>query len=345
MSPSYDVLLVDLDGTVYRGQEAVPGAVEALEAARDRGVAVSYVTNNASRSPGTVQEHLADLGLTLVEDDVVTSAQAAAALLAQRCSPGDAVLVLGTDALADEVDAVGLRPVRAASDEPVAVVQGHSPQTGWEHLAEATVALAAGASWIACNVDPTLPSDRGMLPGNGSMIAALRMTTGREPDVAGKPAAPLLQQAIERVGARHPLVVGDRLDTDIAGASAVGADSLLVLSGVATAAEVLTAPSGQRPTFLAADLGVLGSDDGALDAARVDASGTGWTVTVDDGVATLSRDGEDDDEPDALAALRALCGPAWKYLDGQDERADAVTVRPDGESAERVVDTLDLPRA
>lgn len=356
MSTPYDVLLVDLDGTVYRGQEAVPGVVEALEAARGRGVTISYVTNNASRSPGTVQEHLTDLGLTLVEDDVVTSAQAAAALLAQRCSPGDPVLVLGTEALADEVGTVGLRPVRAAADEPVAVVQGHSPQTGWEQLAEATMALGAGASWIACNVDPTLPSDRGLLPGNGSMVAALRMATGREPDVAGKPAAPLLHQAIERAAAQHPLVVGDRLDTDIAGASAVGADSLLVLSGVSTAAEVLTAPSGHRPTFLAADLTAIGAADGALDAVRVDAAGTGWTASVDDGVVTLSRDGDadesrsdpdDPDDPDALAALRALCAAVWAHQDGADRSADGhgVRVRAHGTSAERVVDTLDLPRA
>ena len=228
----HDALLVDLDGTVYAGPDAIPGAVEALEAARGRGQTVSYVTNNASRAPGAVSEHLTSLGLTVTDDDVVTSAQAGAAVLAQRCEAGARVLVVGTEALADEVRAVGLEPVRSADDEPAAVVQGHNPDTDWRQLAEASLALGRGATWVACNVDPTLPSDRGILLGNGSMVAALRTATGREPEVAGKPAAPLLRQAVERVGASTPLVVGDRLDTDIEGGHAVDAETLLVLTGV-----------------------------------------------------------------------------------------------------------------
>lgn len=336
MSEPHDALLVDLDGTVYRGREPIEGAVEALDAARARGVTVSYVTNNASRSPTTVRHHLAELGLTLSEEDVVTSAQAASALLAARCTPGDAVLVLGTEALADEVRAVGLVPVRTAVQTPAAVVQGHSTDTGWADLAEATLALADGAAWVACNVDPTLPSDRGILPGNGSMVAALRTASSREPDVAGKPAAPLLRQAVERVGSRRPLVVGDRLDTDIAGAHAIDADALLVLTGVSTATEVLGAPVEERPTFLAADLAVLG--DG-LEASRVSTDGS-WTVSLDrpDGTgieALLEGDG------DPLSALRALCAAVWDGHDG----ATTVTVRPRGDAAERAVVTLGLPRA
>jgi HAD superfamily hydrolase (TIGR01450 family) len=335
----HDALLVDLDGTVYAGPHAIPGAVEALEAARARGQTVSYVTNNASRAPGTVTEHLASLGLTLTDDDVVTSAQAGAAVLAQRCVAGAKVLVVGTEALADEVRAVGLEPVRSADDEPVAVVQGHNPDTDWRQLAEASLALGRGATWVACNVDPTLPSDRGIMLGNGSMVAALRTATGLEPEVAGKPAAPLLRQAVERVGASTPLVVGDRLDTDIEGGHAVGAETLLVLTGVSTPAEVLAAPEHQRPTYLAADLGALAD----LDATRVDADHD-WDARVVDGTLELGApEGSAADRDGQLAALRALCR-AWWAEEPTDPPADPA-VRPGDETADGVVTALALSRA
>ncbi|WP_018332211.1 HAD-IIA family hydrolase [Actinomycetospora chiangmaiensis] len=332
----HDALLVDLDGTVYAGPDAIPGAVEALEAARGRGATVSYVTNNASRTPGAVAGHLADLGLTVTEDDVVTSAQAGAAVLAEQLDPGATVLVLGTDALADEITAVGLKPVRTHDDEPVAVVQGHSPDTGWRQLAEATLALADGATWVACNIDPTLPSERGLLPGNGSMVAALRHASRQEPQVAGKPAAPLLRQAMERVGAHTPLVVGDRLDTDIAGGHAVGAESLLVLTGVSTAADLLAAPPEQRPTYVAAGLEALGD----LDAVRV-GHDDGWRATAhDDGSLELAAPADaGDTAEDRAAAVRALCTAHWDAV-GDDPRAP--TVRAADEVAGRTISALGL---
>ena len=337
---THDALLVDLDGTVYRGPDPIEHAVDALEAARRRGVTLSYVTNNASRSPADVHSHLVGLGLTLEEDDVVTSGQAAAALLADRCAAGAAVLVLGTEALADEVRRVGLTPVRTADEEPVAVVQGHSPDTGWKDLAEATTALGNGAAWIACNVDPTLPSEHGLLPGNGAMVAAVRAASRREPDVAGKPASPLLHQAVDRVGARRALVIGDRLDTDIAGGHAIGAETLLVLTGVSTAGEVLAAVPEERPTYLAADLSVL--DDGAdLETVRVGADG-GWTVVVDGDELRLSG-GADSGDP--VGALRALCAAAWEAAGDGSGPGDRPGVRPDGDAAEAAVDALGLPRA
>ncbi|HEY2224414.1 HAD-IIA family hydrolase [Actinomycetospora sp.] len=335
----HDALLVDLDGTVYAGPDAVPGAVEALEAARKRGLTVSYVTNNASRAPGAVSEHLARLGLTLTEDDVVTSAQAGAAVLAQQCGPGTKVLVVGTEALADEIRGVGLEPVRSVDDGPAAVVQGHSPDTGWRDLAEAALALGRGATWVACNVDPTLPSDRGLLPGNGSMVAALRSASRRDPQVAGKPAAPLLRQAIDRAGATTPLVVGDRLDTDIAGGHAVEAETLLVLTGVSTAADVLTASEDQRPTYLAADLGALAD----LESTRVDVDHA-WQVALDGTTLGLTApdDAPDDatDRPAQLAALRALCRAWWSAGAAGDP-----TITAGDRTADAVVTALALPRA
>src|SRR6185312_17167359 len=143
--------------------------------------------------------------------------------------------------LAAEVKNVGLEPVRLWSDEPRAVVQGHSPETAWADLAEAALAIRAGATWVAANVDRTLPSERGLLPGNGSMVAALRTATDRDPQVAGKPAPTLLNDALARGEFRSPIVVGDRLDTDIAGATAADLPSLLVLTGVSTAADMVHA--------------------------------------------------------------------------------------------------------
>src|SRR6185437_16970094 len=174
-----------------------------------------------------------------------------AAVLAERLPAGSAVLVVGAQALADEIADVGLRPVRSAADNPAAVVQGFGPTVGWKHLAEASVAIRAGATWVATNTDRTLPSPRGPLPGNGSLVAALATALGRQPDVVvGKPEPTLFEQIARGRGARRPLVVGDRIDTDIEGANRAGMDSLLVLTGVTQEGELATAPDSQRPTYL-----------------------------------------------------------------------------------------------
>ncbi len=151
------------------------------------------------------------------------------------------MLVVGTESLAAEITAVGLRPVRSYDDKPDAVVQGHSPETGWAILAEAALAIRAGALWVAANVDATLPTERGLLPGNGSMVAALKAATDAEPQVAGKPAPTLLLDALARGDFQTPLVVGDRLNTDIAGANAAGLPSLMVLTGVNSARDAVHA--------------------------------------------------------------------------------------------------------
>ena len=195
LAREHDCLLLDLDGTVFRGRELTEGAAESLEKADGRKL---FVTNNASRSADEVASHLSDLGLGATADDVVTSAQSAARVLAAQLAPESRVLVVGTESLAAEIAAVGLRPVRLFRDEPHAVVQGHNPETGWFNLAEAALAIRAGALWVAANVDPTLPTERGLLPGNGSMVAALKAATDAEPQVAGKPAPTLLLDALAR---------------------------------------------------------------------------------------------------------------------------------------------------
>lgn len=258
----YDALLLDLDGTVYRGEEVVDGAGQAVDVAHGRGVKVRFVTNNASRGPAEVAAHLTALGIRAVPAEVSTSAQAAAAVLAAKLEPGTTVLVVGTEALVHEVEQKGLRTTRVHDDAVQAVVQGLDKDTSWRDLAEACVAIRNGALWVACNVDPTLPTERGPLPGNGSLVAALRMATASEPLVAGKPAVPLMDEAMKSADAERPLVVGDRLDTDIAGAVAAGLDSLLVFTGVSTAQDLLDASEDMRPTYVAHD--VAGVVDGAV---------------------------------------------------------------------------------
>ncbi|MGH3772483.1 MAG: HAD-IIA family hydrolase [Pseudonocardiaceae bacterium] len=325
----YDAVLLDLDGTVIRGAEAVSDAPEVVNELRQAGRAVQFITNNASRAPEDVAKHLTDLGVRTAPEEVVTSGQAAVALLAAQFPTGGAVLVVGAQALVAAVRSVGFRPVTTVSGRPVAVVQGHSPETGWGRLAEACLAIRGGVMWIACNLDRTLPTERGLLPGNGAMVAALRAATDREPTVAGKPARPLLDTAVDRIGARRPLVVGDRLDTDIAGARAVGLDSLLVLSGVADAAALLAAPPEQRPSHLGADLRVL---RGSLERIRIQAR-PGWRVEVADGGLLLHDDGAADDP---LDALRALCATWWV------EHTGPVRVQARDDTAAAVLDVVGL---
>jgi ribonucleotide monophosphatase NagD (HAD superfamily) len=237
---------------------------------------------------------------------VVTSAQSAATLLARQLPAGARVLIVGTDALADEITAVGLRAVRSFSDDPVAVVQGHSTATGWSDLAEAALAIRAGALWVAANVDRTLPTERGLLPGNGSMVAALRAATDAEPVIAGKPAAPLMRDALSRGDFQAPLVVGDRLDTDIAGANGVELPSLMVLTGVNTAADAVWAVPSQRPTFIATDLRGLEQDSDLL---RVSEQ-LAWRVEGNDTAVTVYAAGTDHDSDD-LSVVRAVAHAVW----------------------------------
>ncbi len=311
---AYDAVLFDLDGTVYHGTRVIPGAPETVRAAREHGTPVRFVTNNASKAPDEVVAHLTGLGMPAGTDEVHTSAQAGVQLLKERLDPGAEVLVVGTESLAAEVGGAGLAPVRENGEGVRAVVQGHSPDNTWAALAEACLAIRAGALWVACNVDATLPSERGLLPGNGSMVAALRTATDVEPLVAGKPQPLLFETAARSAGARNPLVVGDRLDTDIAGAVAAGIDSLVVLSGVATPKQLIEAVPAERGTYLARDLTALTE---AAEDLRIGPR-PGWSVTATDGVLVAEGDG------DELDLLRALCHTAWETgVTELGERAEA----------------------
>ncbi|HZC26152.1 MAG TPA: HAD-IIA family hydrolase, partial [Actinopolymorphaceae bacterium] len=279
----YDTALFDLDGVVYVGANAVPGAPAYLERARARGLRICFVTNNASRPPDAVVEHLDRVGVPAATADVVTSAQVAAGLVAQRVPAGSRVLVVGGEGLVVALGERDLVPVFSASDAPVAVVQGFHPDVGWRQLAEGAYALAADLPWVASNVDLTLPTDGGLAPGNGTLVEVLRLATGRTPVIAGKPAPPLFAEAVARTGATRPLVIGDRLDTDIEGAHTSGIPSLLVLTGVTGLADLLTAPPHQRPTYVADNLSGLFVPHGAPDLVPGGARCGGWRVELRSG--------------------------------------------------------------
>ncbi len=337
LAESFDALLLDLDGTVYLGGQPIDHVAPALTRAAQQGARSVFVTNNASRPPTEVATSLSGMGIPAGPADVLTSPQAAARMLTDRHAAGTKVLVVGSPWLAECISQAGLQAVTLAADEPEAVVQGLSMDIGWRELAEACIAIRAGADWVACNVDSTLPTDRGLLPGNGALVAALTAATGLTPRVAGKPKSPLLDAAVELLDAQRPLVVGDRMDTDIACAVAGKAPSLLVFTGVSTPADLLIAVPDERPTYLAFDLRGLVEEDRAvrIPAAEASASTLEWSVTQDSQILTLAASGQHGDgAPSDAAVLRALAlltARAWATgattVRSQDRAAAAVLSR------------------
>jgi HAD superfamily hydrolase (TIGR01450 family) len=305
LAAEYDTALLDLDGVVYAGGDAITYAVESLGAAREQGMHLAYVTNNAARTPQAVADHLTWLGVPAAAVDVITSAQAVARLIADEVPPGSRVLTVGGEGLVVALRERGLEPVDSADDAPAAVVQGYAPHVGWAQLAEASYAVNRGVPWFASNTDLTIPTARGTAPGNGALVEVVRIATGAEPRVAGKPLPPMHRETVIRTGARRPLVVGDRLDTDIEGANSGDVDSLLVLTGVTNAAQLLAAEPKHRPTYVDADLRGLLVPQPAVEAAGDGFRCRGWTASVGDDALVLDGEGE------PLDGLRALCAAAW----------------------------------
>ena len=308
----YDLALVDLDGVAYKGHEPIVHASDSLTAARGRGMRLVFVTNNASREPGSVADQLTGLGIATEPAEVMTAAQAAAQLLRTRLPEGAKVLVVGGAGLLTAVREAGYQVVTSADDEPDAVAQGFAPEVGWNQLAQAAYAIERGAWHVASNLDLSIPTAHGIAPGNGSLVAAVRAATGVTPDSAGKPAPTMYHMAVERAGAREALVVGDRLDTDLAGARSGGFAGLHVLTGVNSARDDVLAVPGERPHFIGADLRSL------LEAhPEPRAAAEGWwtcreaSARVVDGALELGRGSSTDD----LDVVRAACAAAWAAVD------------------------------
>lgn len=250
----YDGLLCDLDGVVYAGPDAIEGAPEALQELAGRGVKIGYVTNNASRSNLVVAEHLRSLGAPAPDHTVFGSVQAAVALLQQHVPALASVLATGSEYLADSLVAAGYRISADHHDRPDAVVQGFNPALAWPDLAHASYAIAAGSFWVATNMDTTIPTAEGIAPGNGTFVQAVATATGKTPIVAGKPEPHLFRVASEQLQLRRPLVIGDRLDTDILGGNRAGYDTALVLTGINTRAQAQEAPAELVPTMIVESL-------------------------------------------------------------------------------------------
>jgi HAD superfamily hydrolase (TIGR01450 family) len=318
----YDVALLDLDGVVYLGNEAIPGVAEALGGARAQGMRLAFVTNNAARPPEDVAAHLRELGIAAQAGEVTTSAQAAAHYLADRLPVGSRVLVVGTTGLIRALRDRGLEPVERDDESVAAVVQGYSSELTWKQLAQGCLAINRGVPWIATNLDPTVPSPLGRLPGNGSMVAALRHATGVEPVATGKPDPTMHRESVQRAGARNPIVVGDRLDTDIEGATAVGCASLLVLTGVTTIAELLAAPPRLRPNYVARSVGGLLHPHPSPERSADGWACRGWRAEAshregaDAPVVLLHAPVADCmDAGSELDPVRAACAAAWELAD------------------------------
>ncbi|MEV0647472.1 HAD-IIA family hydrolase [Phytomonospora sp. NPDC050363] len=318
LSREFGLLLLDLDGVVYLLDHPIEGVIETLAAHRGEGGRVVFVTNNASRSPETVAGALTGMGVDAEPDEVLSSSRTAARVLAERVPEGSTVLVIGTDSLADEVRAVGLKPVDSGDGSPAAVVQGYAADVSWRELAEATVAVRGGALWVATNPDLTLPSKRGPLPGNGALIGAVSTAVGRGPDiVAGKPGPAMFRQGAQVAPDLSALVVGDRWDTDIEGAVAAELPSLLVLSGIVGPADVLRIPENSRPAYLGwslADVRVAHAAPEWLSGSVVACAG--WEASAEADALRLSGSGE------PLDALRALAELAWGVPSWERVEAD-----------------------
>ncbi|MFN3866829.1 MAG: HAD-IIA family hydrolase [Demequina sp.] len=322
---AFDAALVDLDGVAYRGPHAIPTAPLALAEAREAGMRVVFVTNNASREPETVAQQLTELGMPATSDEVMTAAQAVAALMLESVAPGSSVYVVGGAGLRTAVTQAGFTIVDAAEPVPDAVVQGFSPDVSWRELAEASYAIRAGARFFASNKDLTIPNERGVAPGNGALVNVVVTATGVEPPGAGKPEPAMFRLAAVKAHALRPLVVGDRLDTDLKGARAAQMPGLQVLTGVDGVREAILAPPAHRPSFLGRDLTAL-----AIAHPHPVRDGDRWRVRA----ATAWVDGttlhvdESDAGPDGLDGARAACAAAWEAADsGRAVRVESVPGR------------------
>lgn len=301
----YDGVLSDLDGVVYAGPHAIDGARDALERLAGEGKSLAYVTNNASRSSEQVAAHLRELGAPATAEQVFGSAQAGAELLAGQVAAGSTVLVVGSETLADAVRAQGLAVVASADDGPDAVIQGFAPTVGWKDLAEAAYAVAAGATWVATNTDMSIPQERGIAPGNGTLVAAVAAATGKSPSIAGKPGAALFETAARHSGVDRALVVGDRLDTDILGGNRAGMATALVLTGVDTVRTALAAHVTERPVYLIGSLTDLYEEYPAITVEDGSYACRGATARVSGSRVTVT--GREDD----LDSWRAACAAWW----------------------------------
>ena len=250
----YDAFLFDLDGVLYRGDRPIPGAPDALAAIRAAGRGIAFMTNNSATPPDEVAGRLRGMGIPASAPEVATSAAPTARMLADRgCR---SAFVIGEAGIRLALTDARIEVRTGDPAEVDAVVVGLDRTADYTALRRASVLVDRGAAFVGTNADASFPAADGMRwPGAGALIAAIATTTGAVAEIVGKPNAPLYLDALERAGGTVPLVIGDRLDTDIAGAAALGWDSLLVLTGIARREDLDGSPL--RPTLVSEDLSIL----------------------------------------------------------------------------------------
>ncbi|MCF6377805.1 HAD-IIA family hydrolase [Nocardioides KLBMP 9356] len=324
LAEAHDLVMFDLDGVVYVGDTGIEGVPEQIDRLRSTGAHVAFVTNNASRTPDKVAEKLVGVGVSASPEDVVTSAQAAARVLLEEHGEGARILVLGGEGLRVALGEAGLEPV----DDPdgaVALASGYGPDVRWRDIMRAATLVRDGLPYVASNTDMTIPTPYGLAPGHGVLVHTISGFAGVEPTVAGKPEKPLMEETVRRVGGERPLMVGDRLDTDIEGAHAIDAPSLLVLTGVSWLEDLVAATPGLRPSYISPTLEGLfephpvpgRTDDGAVELG-------GWTARVDDGRLSVDGGGSDADW------WRVVATAGWLHLDSSGTPVDLGDTTPPG---------------
>jgi len=256
----YDQLILDLDGCIYVGEEPLPGAVEAVESLREAGKRVAFATNDPRHATEDYVTRLWRIGLRASVADVVTVGGAVQHLLADT-RRGRTAFVIGTQALVRHVADAGLRVLNGTdlASRAAVVVVGGTEQLVYTDLRDASLALRRGADFIATGRDPTYPQPDGLWPGTGAIVAAVEYATGRRASIVGKPEPQLFLTAVDRLGEGRTLVVGDRLDSDVAAAERAGLDAALVLSGGTTAmeAEAARTADASKPVAVAESLSAL----------------------------------------------------------------------------------------
>ena len=320
---AHDLVMFDLDGVVYVGGEAIDGVAERIERVRAAGRHVAFVTNNASRTPDKVADKLVAVGVEASATDVVTSAQASARLLVEQHGAGAKILLLGGEGLRVALLEAGLEPV----EEPegaVAVASGYGPDVRWRDIMRASVLVRDGLPYVASNTDMTIPTPYGLAPGHGVLVRTIAGFAGVEPTVAGKPERPLMEETVRRVGGDRPIMVGDRLDTDIEGAHAIDVPSLLVLTGVSWLPDLAAAAPELRPTYISPTLEGLFEPHPVPTTSEAGVELNGWTATVEDGRLGVTGQGSDADW------WRVAVTACWRHLDETGTAAEVSDTSPPG---------------
>jgi HAD superfamily hydrolase (TIGR01457 family) len=303
---AYDTLFFDLDGVIYAGVDAIPGAVESVNRLMAKKVRVGYITNNSSRKPETIAEQLQSFGIDAQPDDVISSGQTGVELLATKIPANSKVLVVGGEGLRQFVSRAGFEIVASSDDQPAAVIQGFSPDVSWTHLAEASYAIANGAKWVATNQDWTIPREKGLAPGNGTLVSAVHTAVGILPDVAGKPEPAIFETATRQFGSEKAAFIGDRIDTDVVGANRAGMDSILVMTGVSTRKELLGIDASGRPKYILESLVQLFDSYEHPKQIKFGYTCMGARVELLAGKVRVIEG-----DPKSLGALRAACAVIW----------------------------------